>query len=286
VPMKDNTAQGWALKGIAGVGLGLRSQHIDEVLLTQPVVPWFELLTENHLAPGGLIPVQLEAIRSNYPITLHCVGMSLGGTDPVDVEYLHGIKTLIERYQPSLVSDHLCFSQHGQHNYHDLLPLPYNEETLNHFRKRITQIQDILETRILVENVSSYLTYRASTASEAEFISELLSRTDCNLLLDINNIYVNAVNHGFSAREYLNRIPMQRVREIHLAGYEDRGSYLLDAHSNRVSPPVWALYEEVISKYPNIPTLIEWDNDIPSFATLREEAGAASALMQRHRSAA
>jgi hypothetical protein len=284
--MKDNTAQGWALKGIAGVGLGLRSQHIDEVLLTQPVVPWFELLTENHLAPGGLIPVQLEAIRSNYPITFHCVGMSLGGTDPVDVEYLLRIKTLIERYQPSLVSDHLCFSQHRQHNYHDLLPLPYNEETLNHFRKRITQIQDILETRILVENVSSYLTYKASTVPEAEFISELLSRTDCDLLLDINNVYVNAVNHGFSAREYLNTIPMQRVREIHLAGYEDRGSYLLDAHSTRVSPPVWELYEEVIGKYPNIPTLIEWDNDIPSFATLREEAGAASALMQRHRSAA
>ncbi len=282
----DNTAQGWALKEIAGVGLGLRSQHIDEVLLTQPAVPWFELLTDNHMAPGGLIPVQLEAIRSNYPITFHCVGMSLGGTDPVDVEYLRGIKTLIERYQPSLVSDHLCFSQHGQHNYHDLLPLPYNEETLHHFKKRITQIQDILETRILVENVSSYLTYRASTLSEAEFISELLSLTDCDLLLDINNIYVNAVNHGFSASEYLSKIPMQRVREIHLAGYEDRDSYLLDAHNNRVSPPVWELYEEVISEYPDIPTLIEWDNDIPSFTVLREEADAASALMQRHRSAA
>jgi uncharacterized protein (UPF0276 family) len=282
----DNTAQGWALEEIAGVGLGLRSQHIDEVLLTQPAVPWFELLTDNHMAPGGLIPVQLEAIRSNYPITFHCVGMSLGGTDPVDVEYLRGIKTLIERYQPSLISDHLCFSQHGQHNYHDLLPLPYNEETLNHFRQRITQIQDILETRILIENVSSYLTYRASTISEAEFISELLSRTDCDLLLDINNIYVNAVNHGFSASEYLSKIPMQRVREIHLAGYEDRDTYLLDAHNNRVSPPVWELYEEVISKYPDIPTLIEWDNDIPSFTVLREEADAASALMQRHRSVA
>jgi hypothetical protein len=230
--------------------------------------------------------VQLEAIRSNYPITFHCVGMSLGGTDPVDVEYLRGIKTLIERYQPSLVSDHLCFSQHGQHNYHDLLPLPYNEETLNHFRQRITQIQDILDTRILVENVSSYLSYRASTLSEAEFISELLSRTDCDLLLDINNIYVNAVNHGFSASEYLSKIPMQRVREIHLAGYEERDSYLLDAHNNRVSPPVWELYEEVISEYPDIPTLIEWDNDIPSFTVLREEADAASALMQRHRAAA
>jgi hypothetical protein len=284
--MMDHTAQGWAFKEIAGVGLGLRSQHIDEVLLTQPAVPWFELLTENHMAPGGLIPVQLEAIRSNYPITFHCVGMSLGGTDPVDVEYLRRIKTLIERYQPSLVSDHLCFSQHGQHNYHDLLPLPYNEETLHHFQKRITQIQDILETRILVENVSSYLTYRASTLSEAEFISELLSLTDCDLLLDINNIYVNAVNHGFSASEYLSKIPMQRVREIHLAGYEDRDSYLLDAHNNRVSPPVWELYEEVISDYPDIPTLIEWDNDIPSFTVLREEADAASALMQRHRAAA
>ena len=282
----DTTAQGRAANGIAGAGLGLRSQHIDEVLLTQPDIPWFELLIDNHMATGGLIPMQLEAIRGNYPITFHCVGMSLGGTDPLNMEYLRGIKTLIKRYQPSLVSDHLCFSQHAQHNYHDLLPLPYNEETLQHFSQRITQVQDILGTRILVENVSSYLTYQSSTVSEAEFIAELLSRTDCDLLLDINNVYVNAVNHGFSAREYLRKIPMQRVREIHLAGYEDRGSYLLDAHNNRVSTPIWALYEQVISDFQNIPTLIEWDNDIPSFAVLREEADTASALMERHRVAA
>lgn len=282
----DTTAQGWAINEIAGAGLGLRSQHIDEVLLTQPDVPWFELLTDNHMAPGGLIPIQLEAIRGNYPITFHCVGMSPGGTDPLDMEYLRGVKTLIERYQPSLVSDHLCFSQHAQHNYHDLLPLPYNEETLQHFSERITQIQDILGTRILVENVSSYLTYQSSTISEAEFIAELLSRTDCDLLLDINNVYVNAVNHGFSASDYLQKIPMQRVREIHLAGYEDRDTYLLDAHNNRVSAPVWELYEQVISEYQNIPTLIEWDNDIPPFAVLREEADVASALKERHRLAA
>ena len=284
--MMDTTAQGWAINEIAGAGLGLRSQHIDEVLLTQPDVPWFELLTDNHMAPGGLIPIQLEAIRGNYPITFHCVGMSLGGTDPLDMEYLRGVKTLIERYQPSLVSDHLCFSQHTQHNYHDLLPLPYNEETLQHFSERITQVQDILGIRILVENVSSYLTYQSSTISEAEFIAELLSRTDCDLLLDINNIYVNAVNHGFSASDYLQKIPMQRVREIHLAGYEDRDTYLLDAHNNRVSAPVWELYEQVISEYQNIPTLIEWDNDIPPFAVLREEADVASALNERHRLAA
>lgn len=282
----DTAAQGWATNGIAGAGLGLRSQHIDEVLLTQPDIPWFELLIDNHMATGGLIPVQLEAIRGNYPITFHCVGMSLGGTDPLNMEYLRGVKTLIKRYQPSLVSDHLCFSQHAQHNYHDLLPLPYNEETLQHFSKRITQVQDILGTRILVENVSSYLTYQSSTISEAEFIAELLSRTDCDLLLDINNVYVNAVNHGFSAREYLRKIPMQRVREIHLAGYEDRGTYLLDAHNNRVSTPIWELYEQVISDFQNIPTLIEWDNDIPSFAVLREEADIASALIERHRVAA
>ena len=284
--MMDDIAQGWASGVISGAGLGLRTQHINEVLCTEPDVPWFELLTENHMAPGGLIPMQLEAIRSNYPITLHCVGMSLGGTDPLDMEYLRGVKTLIDRYQPSLVSDHLCFSQHGQHNYHDLLPLPFNEETLQHFSERITQIQDILKTRILVENVSSYLSYRASTISEAEFISELLSRTDCSLLLDINNIYVNAVNNGFSASEYLSQIPMQRVREIHLAGYEDRKTHLLDAHNNRISSPVWALYEEVVSEYPDIPTLIEWDNDIPSFAVLREEAETASALMRRYAVAA
>lgn len=226
--------------------------------------------------------MQLEAIRSCYPITFHCVGMSLGGTDPLDMDYLHGVKTMIERYQPSMVSDHLCFTQHGQHNYHDLLPLPFNEEALAHFSQRITQIQDILETPILVENVSSYLTYQDSTISEAEFITELVSCTDCDLLLDINNIYVNAVNHDFSAQEYLRKIPVQRVREIHLAGYEDRSTYLLDAHNNRVSPPVWELYEQVISQHPGIPTLIEWDNDIPSFEVLRAEAATASALMERY----
>ncbi len=286
MPRSETTAQGGAFSCIQGTGIGLRSQHISEVLLERPDVPWFELLTDNHLAPGGLIPLQLEAVRSSYSLTFHCVGMSLGGTDPLDRGYFKGIKALIDSYQPVQVSDHLCFSQHSLHNYHDLLPLPFNEETLQHFSQRISQAQDMLECRILVENVSSYLTYKDSTMTEAEFISSLLDITDCDLLLDINNVYVNAVNHGFSAKDYLQQIPMNRVKEIHLAGYEDRDTYLLDAHNNRVSDPVWKLYEQAITNYPDIPTLIEWDNDIPSLAVLRQEAHKADAIMNRYKAAA
>jgi uncharacterized protein (UPF0276 family) len=204
--------------------------------------------------------------------------MSLGGTDPLDIEYLRNIKRLVRDYEPAQVSDHLCFSSHTSHQYHDLLPLPYTEEALRHVDERIRRVQDFLGMRILVENVSSYLTYRHSILGEAEFLAALTEMSDCNLLLDVNNAYVNEVNHGDSARDFLERLPLDRIHEIHLAGYEDKGDYLIDAHNNRVADPVWALYRDTIQRLPRAPVLIEWDNDIPALETLLGEAARAERL--------
>ena len=274
---------GWAESPISGAGIGLRGVHLQEILETRPAVPWFELLADNHTATGGMIPRQLAAIREQYPVTLHCVGMSLGGTDPLNFEYLATIRGMMTDYEPAWVSDHLCFSQLARHHYHDLLPFPYTEEALWHVSERIHRVQDFLGEQILVENVSSYLEFSESTLSEADFISALLAITDCELLLDINNVYVNARNHGYSAEDFLDSIPLARVREIHLAGYEDKRDYLLDAHNSRVAPAVWELYRQVISRRPDIPTLIEWDNNIPAFTVLQEEAAQAAACMQGDR---
>ena len=263
---------------LAGTGLGLRSAHIARVLSERPPVPWFEILADNHTAPGGLIPRQLAAVRADYPITLHCVGMSLGGTEPLDIAYLRTIKRLIQTYEPVQVSDHLCFSSHASHQYHDLLPLPYTEEALLHVADRIQRVQDFLGVRVLVENVSSYLTYRHSTLGEAEFLAALSDTADCDLLFDVNNAYVNEINHGAPAGDFLQQLPLGRIREIHLAGYEDKGDYLIDAHNNRVSDPVWALYADVTQQLPDVPVLIEWDNDLPALEILLDEAARAERI--------
>jgi uncharacterized protein (UPF0276 family) len=263
---------------LAGTGLGLRNAHIDRVLSERPPVPWFEILADNHTAPGGLIPRQLAAVRADYPITLHCVGMSLGGTDPLDLAYLRAIKRLIQTYEPVQVSDHLCFSSHANYQYHDLLPLPYTEEVLLHVADRIQRVQDFLGVRLLVENVSSYLTYRHSTLGEAEFLAALAETADCDLLFDVNNAYVNQINHGAPAGDFLQQLPLARIREIHLAGYEDKGDYLVDAHNNRVSDPVWALFADVVQQLPDVPVLIEWDNDLPALEILLDEAACAERI--------
>ena len=268
----------YSRQALSGTGLGLRSQHIDQVLTEHPSVPWFEILADNHTAPGGLVPRQLAAVRSNYPITLHCVGMSLGGTDPLDPAYLRGIRKLIDSYEPMLVSDHLCFSSHASHQYHDLLPLPFTEESLQHVSQRIRQVQDSLGMRILVENVSSYLTYRESTLSEFQFLAALTELTDCDLLLDLNNAYVNEVNHGIPVSTLFEQLPLERVREVHMAGFEDKGDYLIDAHNNRVAESVWSLFGELMRKLPEVPVLIEWDNDIPTLGVLLEEAARAEQM--------
>ena len=233
---------------------------------------------DNHTAAGGRIAHELLAIREHYPFTLHCVGLSLGGIDPLDQQYLRTLKQMRQRYEPAWISDHLCFSSLDGTHYHDLLPLPYTEEAVQHIVRRIDQVQDYLGQRLLIENVSSYMTYRHSTLSEAEFIAAVCEEADCSLLLDINNIYVNEFNHGLSGIDYLDTLPLQRVGEIHLGGYEDKGSFLLDAHNNAVSEPVWQLYRQCMQRIPNTPTLIEWDNDIPDFAALRAEAASAQLI--------
>jgi uncharacterized protein (UPF0276 family) len=204
--------------------------------------------------------------------------MSLGSSDPLDWDYLDRIKGLSERLQPAWISDHLCFTSQGGHHYHDLLPLPYTEEALDHLSGRIDQVQETLGRPFLVENVSSYLSYSTSSLGEAEFLAELCRRCGCGLLLDVNNIYVSACNHGFDAFDYLDQIPLERVQEVHLAGYEQREGYLLDAHSRPVSQPVWGLYRELMRRAPGLPTLIEWDKDIPPLGVLLEEAARAAAI--------
>ncbi len=267
---------------ISGVGVGLRSPHIQQILQHQPDIPWLELLADNCLADGGLIPAQLTAIRDLYPLTLHSVGMSLGSLDPLDIRYIKKIKQLADTYEAAWVSDHCCFC--GVHGYqvHDLLPLPYTEEALKHMVPRIAKVQDILGQQLVLENVSSYISYTHSALTEAEFLRALAEAADCLLLLDLNNFYVSEVNHQQSSLEMLQQLPLHRIREIHLAGYEDKQDYLIDAHNNPVSQPVWQLYEQALDMTGPIATLIEWDNNIPALDTLLAEATKAAHIMQTH----
>ena len=262
------------------LGVGFRSPHLKDILATQPQLDFFELLTDNHLAEGGYARQQAYAIRENYPVTMHCVGMSLGGTDKIDFEYLRKIKQLANELQPNMISDHLCWTSFKKQHAHDLLPLPYTDETITHVSKRIEIIQDYLENTLVVENVSSYLNYECSSLSEWEFLSAIAETANCKILLDINNIFVSQFNNDFNATDYINNIPFDLVEEIHLAGFEDKGTYLLDAHNNKVAAPVWDLFKEVMKQNNNIPTLIEWDNELPEFTILLQEAEKARCIQQ------
>lgn len=270
--MEDDPSKYTAKLPTPGIGVGLRSPHIKEILATKPDIDFFELLTDNHLAEGGHARQHAYAIRQDYPVSMHCVGMSLGGTDPIDYEYLAKIKKLADELEPACISDHLCWTSFEQKHAHDLLPLPYTEEAINYVSERILQIQDFLKTTIVVENVSSYLSYECSTLNEWEFLTTIAEKSNCKILLDLNNIYVSQYNNDIDAREYIKNIPLNLVAEIHLAGFEDKGTYLLDAHNHEVSTPVWELYQEVMRHNHSIPTLIEWDNDLPPFSTLMKEA--------------
>jgi uncharacterized protein (UPF0276 family) len=266
---------------INSVGLGLRSAHIDQILQQRPDVPWFEILMENHMARGGLIPDQLAAVREHYPISLHCVGMSIAGVDALNMDYLATLKWMIKQYQPLQVSDHLCFTNYGKHQFNDLLPIPFTMESFHHASSRIQQVQDYLGVRILIENVSSYLQFEASEMNEAEFLSELVSETGCGILLDINNAYVNEFNHGYSAKSFIDTLPVDSIGEVHLAGYEDKSDYLIDAHNNMVTEPVWSLFEYYLQYAKGAPVLIEWDNDLPEFSVLLDEAEKAERIIRK-----
>ncbi len=266
------TTVNWCSNPVSGAGVGLRAPHYHYIEQQQPDIPWFEVLIDNYLVAGGEALQYLARIRENYPVTFHGVGMSLGSTDPLNMTYLKNLRDMIRRYEPVQISDHLAWVSTGQTYLHELLPLPYTEEAIRHVSTRIQQVQDFLGQRILVENVSSYMQFQDSACTEWEFLIEVIQHADCDLLLDINNIHVSAVNHRFCAKDYLDAIPASRVREMHLAGYEDHGTHLLDSHSRPVHAPVWELYQQALTQFGPVPTLIEWDQDIPAFNVLEQEA--------------
>ncbi len=264
-------------------GIGLRAPHYREVLEQRPAAGWLEVHSENYFGAGGAPLHYLERIREHYPLSLHGVGLSLGSADNLNSAHLEKLRTLIARVEPALVSEHLCWSSIGGRYLNDLAPLPYTEEALRHVSARIRQAQDFLGVQLLVENVSSYLEYQDSTIPEWEFLAAVVQASGCGILLDISNIYVNANNHGFDASDYLRAIPVPAVQELHLAGfsvnrYED-GEILIDTHNARVAASVWSLYREAVQRFGPIPTLIEWDSDIPPLAVLLEEMSSADEIL-------
>ena len=275
----------------ARAGIGLRAEHYDAVLEMRPPVGWLEVHSENYFGAGGKPLDYLERIRAHYPLSLHGVGLSVGSTDPLDRRHLAKLKNLIERLEPALVSEHLSWGSVGGRYFNDLLPLPYTDEALYHMIARVAQVQDVLGRPILIENPSSYLQYVESAIPEWEFLAVLAERTGCGVLLDVNNIYVSARNHGFDASAYLRAIPRHLVREIHLAGFTvnrfDGGEILIDTHNRPVWPAVWALYRQAVRRFGQIPTLIEWDTELPELAVLVDEARRADAILEeRHARAA
>lgn len=270
-----------AMTTIQGVGIGLRSQHYSHILTHQPAIPWLEALSDNYLG-GGLPLYHLEQIRAQYPITLHGVSLSLGSADPLNRDYLTQLKQLADRIEPVHVSDHLAWVSVNGHYFNDLAPLPYTESVLNYVAERILQVQDFLGRRILIENLSPYLQFRHNSLTEWQFLADLLVEADCHLLLDINNVYVNATNHGFDPLDYLDVLPVDRIKEIHLAGYEEQDHFLFDTHGYPVQPGVWKLYQQALQRFGPVPTLIEWDTDIPSFDVLMAEAQQADTYLCQH----
>jgi hypothetical protein len=263
-----------------GHGVGLRREHFDRVLSDRTGVDWFEVISENYLVKGGRPLHILDRVRRDYPLVLHGVSLSIGSTDPLDRGYLDRLRDLAARIEPAWVSDHLCWTSIGGHNSHDLLPLPYTEETLEHVVSRLGEVQDHLGRQIALENASTYLRFAGSSIPEWEFLGEVAHRADCGILLDVNNVYVSAVNHGFDPEKYLAAIPPERVWEIHLAGHTDCGSHLLDTHSARVCDEVWDLYRFASRRIGAVASLVEWDEDIPDWDTLEAESGRARAAQR------
>jgi uncharacterized protein len=255
-----------------GFGVGLRRCHYTQILNEHPRIDWFEVISENFMVEGGRPLQVLEGVRSHYPIVMHGVSLSIGSVDPLNLKYLKQLAAIARRFEPAWVSDHLCWTSVGGRNVHDLLPLPYTEEAVHHVAGRIRQVQEILERTILIENVSSYLEFTCSCLSEIEFLSAVADEADCAILLDINNIFVNAFNHCFDPVRYIDLVPAERVVQFHLAGHSDHGAFLLDTHDHPIRPEVWTLYEHALGRFGCVPTLIEWDDNIPEFEVLAATA--------------
>jgi uncharacterized protein (UPF0276 family) len=265
---------------IEGCGIGLRREHYEDVLSGHPPVPWFEVISENFMVAGGRPRRILAQVRRDYPLALHGVSLSIGSAEPVDGDYLGRLADLVQEVEPALVSDHLCWTRLGAHNSHDLLPLPMTRETVELVARRVHHVQERLGRRILLENVSSYVRFAIDEMDEWEFVSEVVARADCELLLDVNNVYVNARNHGFDPLRYLDALPAVRVRQIHLAGHEDHGHVVIDTHDAPVRGEVWELYSAAVERFGPVPTLIERDAQVPPLEELLAEARRAGAMLE------
>ena len=268
-------------------GIGLRAQHHEEIISRLPSVGWLEAHSENYFGPGGTHREHLRQIRAHYELSLHGVGLSIGSTDPLDLQHLRELKRLVHEVEPMFVSEHLSWGSSGVRHVNDLLPLPYTEEALQHMTARVREVQDALGCRILIENISSYLRFKCSEVPEWEFMTVLAQQSGCAVLLDVNNVYVNAMNHGFDPYSYLDRIPRTVVKEFHLAGHTvariQEREILIDTHNTHVCDDVWSLYRAAVKRFGPIPTLIEWDADIPSLETLQAEAAKANWISEPFR---
>jgi uncharacterized protein (UPF0276 family) len=258
-----------------GVGVGFRTPHVRQVLQARPAMDWFEIISENYFADGGVQRANLEALRDGYRVVPHGVSLSIGGADPLDREYLRRLRGLVARLGAPFCSDHLCWTGIGGVDTHDLLPLPLTKATLDHVVERVKLVQSELGVPLALENASTYLAFRGDDIPEPEFLAELSERADCGLLLDVNNVFVSAYNHGFDAAAYIDTIPPDRVLQFHLAGHTDRGAYLLDTHSDHVKDEVWDLYRRALARCGATSTLVEWDESIPAWEVLVAEASKA-----------
>ena len=262
-------------------GIGLRTPHIAQVRRDRPAIGWLEVHSENYFVDGGPALVALDAIRADYPLSLHGVGMSLGSADALDTGHLRRLKRLAERIEPAAISEHLCWGRVDGRHLNDLLPLPFSDEALTVCCDRIDAVQRALRRPLLVENVSAYLRFDTDSMTEWDFVAAVARRTGCKLLFDVNNVYVNAVNHGFDPLRFLGAIPGDAVAEIHLAGFDASGPCLIDTHGARVAPPVWELYRATIERFGPKPTLLEWDTDLPALEVLLDEAKTAQAILEQ-----
>jgi len=264
-----------------GIGVGFRPKHAKDVLEAggSKDVAWYEIVSENYMVGGGRLLDDLARLREAYTVIPHGVCMSIGAVDKLDEEYLARLKKLVRAIDPPYFTDHLCFCKASGLDLHDLLPLPYTKEAIEHLVPRIRHVQNTIEKPFALENVSSYLAYKSSEMTEWELIAEIAEKADCGILLDVNNVYVSAFNHGFDAEKFIDGIPAERVVQIHLAGHTDKGTYLLDTHSDHVKDEVWSLYQRAIERTGAVSTLVEWDEQIPAFDVLAREA----ALAKKHR---
>lgn len=263
-----------------GYGLGLRSHYYEAILVQRPAVDWFEVVSENFMVDGGKALYYLDAIGEHYPLVMHGVSLSIGGPHALDQSYLQRLKELARRVKPAWISDHLCWSRGNAHQLHDLLPLPYTEESLQHVAARVSQVQDVLERPLVLENVSSYLRTASDQFNEWEFLARLSELSGCELLLDVNNVYVSSRNHGFDPWQFISALPAQSIRQIHLAGHSDYGDYVIDTHDHPISDPVWQLYQRSLELLGPVATMIERDDHFPPFEELLAELHKARTLGQ------